>query len=1354
MPKAVKNCLAANKGSLLVRIVRTDPSSKQQTVGKPLPGIKLRLQPDDSSKTTGASGAAQFQDLVPGQYQVSTELSPDQHSEFSLSENLVNAAVTGGNITTVAIQATRLARLAVKVTAPENVADALVSLSGPRDVSKKTGTDGVADFGSMPIGAYHVKVGFPIGTPQRHMYPEETAATAALARGDRLEHPVRLTPLRGKVFLRLSFTLPDGTVHALPADLRVRLRLHDNASVDGKLDATGRLVDGLGADVEIARNRKFTLEFPSARDAWIVFEKAGQPATQEIIVDADPRFDSSLGQAIRTGKRCFRWLGEDTALRQLDADAGPCPHYTEPDFAFTDAAAIGTTAAPVPLALKPKWQFLRFEYLDPRYAPTHHRGLPTGVPPLLLQGARQAENGLAPSLEAGSNFTLHGLDRAKSCQALPWLTVKDPEGKPLPDLTGEMLLEFRHPGDWVYAKSRNERGVVHLDPADPNDRVKVQAGLDRNRYYDLPAVWKSTNYFTRLPGGGGKFFDELSRDEIKASFADDKPLVFSLDDIVLVNAEGVQKAEDRTQDESSRAVSQHSRFALLRLDSKDGFRVKIHDPEDNGFHSKARFVKEQAGGKFRNYIAAPPDPVRVVVFCNGFHHLFDKRAAVADLSAKQVLGARAAKLDDPDCSYKTRFDTDDAVNRGYVHRKRVFDQHFLHYAAADDTTVYHAAISFWSMRIFSAKSDRPKEWDGIFKPPGYPLTGNPVDVRNFRDQGVKNAMRRWNEKAYRLERADLSADVVIIPFIFLEAKDVEDPPGNFHRLGGKAHCYTGIGTGRSGATMEFLFMNKDGYRDGDAKGFEPNPDYAQANPEELVLAHEVGHAVIGLWDDYITQEQYDVPGFQEKQSYPGVAYFRDEAGIMYHNQVVRLRQFWGRARWINDEAKPGARLNAFLKGISFHLAYAPVGKTKLTYALPDEVKNFWHPLHSEDAVKFGEKGKAALHLYPMGRDEFAARLGDGACDGMLVVDTRIKVEFAKGLVDDPLDWAAGTAFNPGNIIDFEAEYYVCKTAHTAGKFSADAGHWQRIDLDEESVWKAGQTYSAGKIIRNANDYHVSIAYHEAGDPIGDNWVVIQQARGNWNANVAYLAGESVDHNGDAWICKAAHTSGAPFDATRWVKKTADKGNYRKLEAYQVGDVASRSICVRDHTSGSIAADIQAGRLLACKAKTRDWVESTDTDKDLRKKNALAHLNKIILIETEDYNLGPDRSNGRFVLKRAANAFKQIYVRSLIQFHAGDGETKGGPAHFTLKVKRTVSKGFRADKESITISGRPPNEILARFLYGGLSDVAGIRESQNPADGLSSAEISLLKPWVEAKLGGAAFTVFDGKAPPANNGIAT
>ena len=141
--------------------------------------------------------------------------------------------------------------------------------------------------------------------------------TVAIAPGGTRSITIELVPKKCEVHLALTIKLPDDSAHALPKDLAVTLRSSNGTTVVGKLNDKGVVVDSGGQVPKMERALKFSLEFPAAANSWLVFEKAGADAAQELLVDADPKFGSPLALKTAAGSRALLWVQADAKLIEI-----------------------------------------------------------------------------------------------------------------------------------------------------------------------------------------------------------------------------------------------------------------------------------------------------------------------------------------------------------------------------------------------------------------------------------------------------------------------------------------------------------------------------------------------------------------------------------------------------------------------------------------------------------------------------------------------------------------------------------------------------------------------------------------------------------------------------------------------------------------------------------------------------------------------------------------------------------------------------------------------------------------------------------------------------------------------------
>ncbi len=1323
--------------------------------------IKLGLKAV-AEKITGDDGTVDFGIMPDGDYSVDVEFPEDSDPAVTYQLPAATRVTLNRHEQLVhALTALELPPMSVTVKCPKpdrKLKDTTVKIKkGPtgKEITAKTDEHGKAAFPNVPIGGLEIRLEYSEQDAKDFELPADAVAYISTLGGPN-EKVIDVEPKKCPVHLSLSVKLPDDTTHLLPKDYPVSLILDDDTAIVCKLNDKGALVDATDKPPKVPRIQKFTVELKKAADSYLVIEKAGDPATQELVVDATPKLGSTLFLAFDAGKRALLLPQLDLKLIRLDTEATPADHYTAPNFEFKDKELIGAEATPVKLVVKPKWQFVRFEYFDRRHGASDHAGKRVGIPSVLLRAARKTTAGNLGTVETAASFQLNPTDNATSCQALPWWIVKKVNGDAEDKLTKELHLEFGVEHGWIEAASATERKIVKLDPATPGDKLKIAAHKDRDKLYDLPAVWKSCFYYTRLSATTGKFFDELTETDLEGSYDKAKPLTFSLDDLVLTDKLGVQKVRDRNKTHAEIDRSKHSRFAILHHDATDGYELKVWEPRpDAVFHTNKLFTKEAAADVYRNYLIEYPLNPRVVVFCNGFHDVWNKRTVTGSYADKTVVGARAAQLEDADVSVKKIFNDAGDEAAGYVHRTRSFDSYYLHGGATDGKTVYSAIVSHLSVRAFSLDAQKTPGWNLTKKP----LTNVAADARVYRSTGMKNAMERWNEKKYQLEQEDQGTDDVIKTFVLFEAKDIEEPLGTIVSTGGKHHAALGVcaDSGRSSATDVTMYMRKSAYRD-EGAGFgsmpsgSPVADYATGGKHRNALAHEMGHAVMGLWDDYITEKQYKLPSFQKVQRYPGVHLNRDAGSMMSVNQSVRLRTYWGRARWINTEAAASGALHKFLAAKKFVPTYAPPGKDKLVYSLPDLQASFWTPAKTADAVALGEEGRAALHLYAIGDDEFASMLPDGPYDAMVVIDTRIEVTYCPGMDPAPDDWTDGVTYTVGNVVDFEAEFYVCKETHPASAdFATDAAKWQLIDPAKNYAWAAGDSLDPGDVLEDGGQSYVALTSHVAGSVIPEFWLAKGPDTGAWVPNGAsYRQGELAEEGGTTYICLADNVSGAALDPASWLALGPDQGAYTDGTTYAVGDECQDGgdwVCLTEHEAGSAEADEKAGRLVKCDCEVDEWPDPNTSFAE--HKLWLGDTNKAILKAMENTDL-----KGKFRFTRDGDAFSKIYVRAFPQYY--DAETKkktpphtlipatGGAPHFRLKVKKSDSKGFGASGQDISVSKNVDTNTLVGYLYGRLSDDSATRATQNPTAALTIANLAKVKEWIDGQIGG---TAVKGEALP-------
>ena len=396
-----------------------------------------------------------------------------------------------------------------------------------------------------------------------------------------------------------------------------------------------------------------------------------------------------------------------------------------------------------------------------------------------------------------------------------------------------------------------------------------------------------------------------------------------------------------------------------------------------------------------NIISDIHDYARAVVFCSDFYHLTNKRTVKSvgfDFSKKNILGARAAVMDDADVSFKKSFtgrSGSSDISNGYLAADcGNYDLHYLHECDLADKKIIGALIVYWpaTFKINAAKG------------------GTSQDRVNFETKGLNNAMNRIGMKDYQIEKLNGSKDIIIKTFSLFEAKqDIASGTTTIKR-GGKHKCMVNLQSDANGSDMSITVANfrHSGYADeskpfGSAPGDPDDPlnnksDYDGSKTKRLTVAHELGHA--SGWDDeYVSSLSGFYPLPKYSQYYPGMPYSVDELALMTGNHAIRMRHFWGRVNWLNDFGKTGKSLHKFLDSTEFKITHKDLNFS----LIPTKYRNIYKPAFDSINHVFGASSKNDLLLYKLGDDEFAHLLTSGQVyKGLLIIRTNISAAFKNG----------------------------------------------------------------------------------------------------------------------------------------------------------------------------------------------------------------------------------------------------------------------------------------------------------------------------------------------------------------------
>ncbi|HOD65071.1 MAG TPA: hypothetical protein PK186_14100 [candidate division Zixibacteria bacterium] len=619
----------------------------------------------------------------------------------------------------------------------------------------------------------------------------------------------------------------------------------------------------------------------------------------------------------------------------------------------------------------------------------------------------------------------------------------------------KLYFQFAAPGKWIFtadASSASPR-LVDLTP----EQYAALPAHERAHYYDLPAVWSSRNYWTRGAGAaytGGKRFEEVmaADRQLKPYGANtttfEQPLVFSLDDIVLLDSVGgSQDIKDANHRGAERNLAAKSRVKLLVVDPATGF-LKLYQPGADLNSARIPFA--------RNLITEPAEDVKIVFFRDGFYPVGRRRTEPSPNWPANgfVVGARAAVRNDSDyhCTWALQETRTEFASTGD------FDLHYFHALHVDDEHPISFTISYASMS-FMADTRAPAQFGPI---------PTEAEVDNFRNQGCYRAMDVWNRKQLFMEEIAPSARTVIIRhFYFFDEREHFKPTAP---AGGWVNCnFDNQPSDNAADNFETLFAQqalRDAERDalgGKAKFLalvcrNENGDWGPAyqwairdsanRPYSLLklnkscyqdtptilngisvtehgdtwvpntMAHELGHGT-GQPDEYIRRQFTPHSGANAGananfiQHYIPYSMPFNNGSLMYWNCAPRLRYLWYPMRKINVESRRvGSPLRALLPDKTFvarldRPSFVFTFHRKVTGGNPSVPAVKEDPIASEKQYELTSSPvrKLSLELYDVGRDEssrdtFHAAQGGRVYHAVLVVRVLMKIEWTGSWTDN------------------------------------------------------------------------------------------------------------------------------------------------------------------------------------------------------------------------------------------------------------------------------------------------------------------------------------------------------------------
>ena len=824
--------------------------------------------------------------------------------------------------------------------------------------------------------------------------------------------PVEVEPLplpsgvAVRVHLKFMYNTPEKTERPLPKGFPYILKYQDNSFEEKKIDS-----DNGQVFLQILREKKtFTIEFAFSNTNFLASpENSSQK--DELVIETEVRKRVELGFKVFSLPLKFNLKNSTWKLSPVPSSYDD----TEKTFKNLDDVSIeniGSEASPINLKLDPHWQYIKLLYFD-RWVKKK-----LSLPPILVEAFNNS-SAVTPKAEIISNW----ITPTEASQCIPWILQETKK----PDANA--FLRFRSSENTFIETSGTStnfsRRFVTKNPSSSSD-IGLNEGNSINRdfskaeaarlaYYDIPKLWKSTKYFTQLSGGTGNPAVKVGKFEelVTEQTTDDKPLIFSLDDIVLtdnnlnpLNWIPDSKAENRVSifcNTFARSGPNLNDLSSEGLYKPDGTAF-IDSVNKNAFtgNKLGFFTQLPKDEKTRNYISDYPDWTRLIITQGNFFDVFNKRT----IDGKgDVVGARAAvRIQDVFASSSTfvkprndRPRVPVPVKSDFCDVQALFEQDhviFSHIGRYDmvrlkctdvdsDGVTEHGVCMVYLRIFFNFNSTITPS----FNPNGSPLklTGNAAV--DWKETAIFNLLHRWNGPdifAGSPPKTLNPGNAFVIPTNSGDKK-VKSKVIWFSQDLPKDISHYEVGVYKDPTDKVRGFMRaKEG--EGVLDQTDNEPDNTSAG--WFTFAHESGHGG-SLVDEYIESTgPGGIPGFGSYS--PGSPFSIDSQSMMRSNREVRARHYWHIAEWFRQLDN---------KSIDYKIKHG-IYDYVLQHATDAPKKNFigWPIAEKNDQV-LGERGKFNIFFYPLGKEFYSDRLlpflakKPGAFDGIIIVLVKMEFDF-------------------------------------------------------------------------------------------------------------------------------------------------------------------------------------------------------------------------------------------------------------------------------------------------------------------------------------------------------------------------
>ena len=229
------------------------------------------------------------------------------------------------------------------------------------------------------------------------------------------------------------------------------------------------------------------------------------------------------------------------------------------------------------------------------------------------------------------------------------------------------------------------------------------------------------------------------------------------------------------------------------------------------------------------------------------------------------------------------------------------------------------------------------------------------------------------------------------------------------------------------------------------------------------------------------------------------------------------------------------------------MAEFKLGRIKLVWKGPWQSNQ---PYYKDDIVSYGGYSYICISSHT---------------SGVTLPASQSNWQIMTGGTDWKNDYATGVFYKVGDIVQYGANIYICKTAYTSSvSIDNEITYWDLYipSVNFRGVWTTGNVYTVNDLVKyNANVYICNLRHTSTAtfaDSNFDTFVQGLQFENSWNNSSYYGIGDIVTYGGYNYVATAGNINKTPSTQTSFWKVLTTgfniAGVYTTSTNYEVGDV--------------------------------------------------------------------------------------------------------------------------------------------------------------------------------------------------------